>query len=423
MRIDIDYGRGTLPVEVPDGNLAGVLRTSEVKCVGDVGTAVRGALEKPIGCAPLGEIARGRSDACVVIPDKTRPLPNAEVLPAVLSTLEAAGIPREKILILVATGLHRPNEGDELVDLVGAEIAATYRCENHVARDEPAHVDLGVTSLGVPVSVDRRYVRSQLKVLVGLVEPHFMAGFSGGRKMVCPGICAARTICAFHSPPLLENPRATTAVLEGNPVHETALETARSAGVDFTVNVAINETREVAGVFAGELEKAHESTCAFVAGFTTAYVSEKVPIVVTSAGGFPLDDTFYQAVKGMVGPLPILRHGGTVIIAAAVGEGIGSEEYTRTMRETDDWRAFMAWIKQPGNFVIDQWELEMQAKVMQHGEIMMFSDGMTDEEIGSCFVTPVSSVEEGIRRALAKHGPGARIAVIPQGPYVITRVG
>ena len=422
MRVRLEYGRRGLDVELPGRNVAAVLRGAKVEPIVDVEQRLRNVLGEPIGCAPLVEIARGKRNACIVIPDKTRPLPNAVVLPAILATLEDAGIPAENVTILIATGLHRPNQGEELIELVGDEIAGRWRCENHDARDEAAHVHLGRTSRAVPMLVDRRYVEADLKILVGLVEPHFMAGYSGGRKMVCPGICAARTIKAFHGPALLEDPNAAGAVLAGNPVHETALETAKAAGVDFTVNVAIDESRNIVGVFAGELEKAHEATCSLVRDFTTACIRQRVPIVVTSAGGYPLDDTFYQAVKGMVGPLPVLEEGGTVIIAAAIGEGIGSDEYERLMTGTTDWRAFREWIMQPGNYVVDQWEFQMQVKALEHAEIVMVSDGMTHEELESCFVTPAASVEDAVEAALAKHGADARIAVIPQGPYVTVKV-
>ena len=422
MRVGLEYGRGRLDVELPDQNVAGVLRAATVGRIVDIDGGLRRVLAEPVGCASLADIARDKRNVCVVIPDKTRPLPNAAVLPAVLTTLEEAGIPGEDITLLIATGLHRPNEGEELIELVGDEIAGAWRCENHVARDEAAHVDLGTTSRGVPMLVDRRYVEADLKILVGLVEPHFMAGYSGGRKMVCPGICSARTIKTFHSPALLEDRSATTGVLEGNPVHETSLETATAAGVDFTVNVALDESRNVVGLFAGELEGAHEAACSFVRGLTTASICEEVPIVVTSAGGYPLDDTFYQAVKGMVTAMPILKKDGTLIIAAAIGEGIGSEEYTRLMKETKDWRAFREWIMEPGNFVVDQWEFEMQVRVLAHAETVMVSDGMTHEDMRSCFVTPASSVEEAVKAALARHGANAKIAVIPQGPYVTAKV-
>jgi len=422
VRVRLEYGHNGLDVELPDRNLAAVLRASSVQAIGDVEERMRRVLAEPVACASLADVARGKRNACVVIPDKTRPLPNALILPAILSTLESAGVPREAVTLLIATGLHRPNEGEELIELVGDDVAGAWRCENHVARDEAAHDDLGATSRDVPMLVDRRYVEADLKVLVGLVEPHFMAGYSGGRKMVCPGICAARTIKAFHSPPLLEDPNATTAVLESNPVHETSLEVARAAGVDFTVNVALDERRNIVGVFAGELEAAHEAACALVRDFTTASIAEKVPIVVTSGGGYPLDDTFYQAVKGMVTPMPILQQGGTLIIAAAVGEGIGSDEYKRLMTETKDWRAFREWVMKPGNFVIDQWEFQMQVRVLAHAEIVMVGDGMTRQELEACFVTPASSVEQAVEQALAKHGADAKIAVIPQGPYVTVKV-
>jgi len=237
--------------------------------------------------------------------------------------------------------------------------------------------------------------------------------------MVCPGIAAADTILPFHSPPLLEDPRAAAGVLDGNPVHEISMEVARTAGVDFTFNVVIDATRRPVAVFAGSLEATHEAAAAFVADFASVALPESVPIAIASCGGYPLDDTFYQAVKGMMAPMPILQDDGTVIAVARIEEGIGSEEYTRLMMETADWRQFHEWIMDPTHFVIDQWELEMQIKILRRAEIVMVSEGLTDDVLRACFVTPASSVEAAVEYALAKHGRDARIAVLPQGPYVI----
>ncbi|MFH0962996.1 MAG: nickel-dependent lactate racemase [Planctomycetota bacterium] len=419
MKVEIDYGRGALGVDVPSTNLLAVLRAREMCPVADVEQEVRRAIGHPVSGAPLREIARGKRDACVVIPDKTRPLPNAQVLPAILRTLEEADLPRERILILIATGLHRPNEGSELDELVGERIARDYRCENHVARDRAGHKSLGRTLRGITIEVDRRYLSAQLKLLVGLVEPHFMAGFSGGRKMVCPGIASAGTITGLHSPALLENERATTGMLAGNPVHETSLEVARLAGADFTLNVAIDARRQVVAVFAGGLEPAHETAARFVRDFATARIERRVPVVVTSCGGYPLDDTFYQAVKGIVGAASVLQEGGTIVAAGRLGEGIGGEEYRRLMLGARDWRRLARSVLARGEVLIDQWEFEMHLRALRRGQTLFYTDGMDAATLARCFVTPVGSVEEGIAKALAKHGPGAEIAVIPQGPYVI----
>ena len=419
MRVELWYGKGTLPVEIPDENLVAVLRKKEVEPLPDPEGAVERALESPIASRPLSEIAKGRRDACVVISDITRPVPNKVVLPPILRTLERCGIPKDKITILVATGMHRPTTDEELDWMVGEEIRKNYRIVNHVARDRSSLVYLGETSLGTPIWLNRLFYESDLKILTGLIEPHFMAGYSGGRKAVCPGLVGPETMRVFHGPRHLEDPRAETGVIEGNPLHIDATEIARKAGVDFIVNVAVDEKRRVIGVFAGDLEEAFMEGVRFVEDCVKAEVSEPADIVVTSAGGYPLDATFYQTVKAMVVPLPAVKEGGTIIVASALSEGIGGPEYTETLLSLDDIHKFVERLWDPDFFVLDQWEIEEQAKALRKAKVSLYSDGLDKETLSKLFVEPLSSVEEGIERALSEHGPDAKIIAIPEGPYVM----
>lgn len=420
MRIDLEYGRRGLPAELPDDRLRAVLRLNPMPPLPDQGGGVLAALREPIGAPPLAELARGRRDACIVICDVTRPVPNRTILPEVIGELERAGIAPERITILVATGNHRPNEGDELVEMIGADLAARYRVVNHhsAADEEQAH--LGRSRAGVDILVDRTYVEADLKILTGLIEPHFMAGYSGGRKIVCPGLTSLRTVHYFHSPALLEDERATNGVLDGNPLHEFALEVCERAGVDFTVNVVIDERRDICGVFAGGLEEAHAAGVAFSDRICRVPFDEPAEVVVTSSAGYPLDTTFYQAVKGMVGALPALKPGGTIIIAAELSEGIGGEEFTRMLLETDDPERFMADILAPGHvFEKDQWEVEMLVRVLRKGSVMVVSDRVEPELLNRCLVTAMPTVEAAVEAALARAGAEAGVIAIPSGPYCI----
>jgi lactate racemase len=233
MRVRLDYGRTGLEVELPDERVVGPLGIRAAEPVANVDARVRELLAAPIGTPPLAELARGRKSACILICDITRPVPNSVLLPPILETIEAAGIPRDRILILIATGLHRPNEGDELVELVGPEIAANYRVENHHGKVLAEHTYLGTTAKGVPVWIDSRYIEADLKITTGLIEPHLMAGYSGGRKLICPGIAALETVKVWHGPDFLEHPKADCGFLEGNPVHEENTRIGRMAGCDF----------------------------------------------------------------------------------------------------------------------------------------------------------------------------------------------
>lgn len=422
MNLTLDYHKTGLEVRVPDENLAAVLNMRETPPLDDPVAETREALRRPVAGPPLEELARGRRNACVVVSDITRPVPHDIILPPLLECLERSGIRPEDITLLVATGLHAPMSEDQLRETLTGAVVDRYPVINHVARNSEEQADLGTTSTGIPIRVDRRYVGSDLKVLTGLIEAHFMAGYSGGRKLVAPGLVGVETIEHLHGPKILEHPNATTGVLDGNPLHEAALEIARRARVDFILNVSMDEDRRVTGVFAGELDRAHRYGVGHVDGMVVATVEEPVDIVVTSSAGYPLDTTFYQAVKGMVGVLDILKEGGSIVIAAGCADGIGSAEFEGLLRKTTDIDAFIEWIQQPGVFTIDQWEIEELVKALKKGRIYLYTDGLSDDDARACLVEPVSSVEAGIARAIERHGAGATIAVVPRGPYVIPRV-
>ncbi|MXY98397.1 MAG: nickel-dependent lactate racemase, partial [Gemmatimonadetes bacterium] len=416
MNITLDYHKSGLEVSVPDENLAAVLNMRDTPPLDDPVAATREALQRPVAGPSLSEIARGRRNACVVVSDITRPVPHDIILPPLLECLERSGIRPVDITLLVATGLHAPMDEEQLRETLTAEVVDRYPVVNHVARNGNEQEDLGFTSTGIPIRVDRKYVESDLKVLTGLIEAHFMAGYSGGRKLVAPGLVGVETIEHIHGPGILEHPNATTGVLDGNPLHEAALEIARRAGVDFILNVAMDEDRRITGVFAGELDQAHRHGVRHVDGMVVASVEEPVDIVVTSSAGYPLDTTFYQAVKGMVGVLDILKEGGSIVIAAGCDDGIGSEEFEDLLRKTTDIDAFIHSIQQPGVFTIDQWEIEELVKALKKGRVYLYTDGLDDDDVRDCLVEPVPSVEAGIESALKRHGAGATIAVVPRGP-------
>ncbi len=422
MRVHLAYGRTGLEVDLPDRNVVKCLRYRPAAPLADFQEAVRDVLARPTGAAPLAELARGRSSACVVISDITRPVPNAVLLPPILATLEQSGIPRDRILILVATGLHRPNTRDELVEMVGPPIVEAYRIENHHGRELSEHAYVGESPRGVPVWIDNRYLGAELKITTGLIEPHFMAGFSGGRKLVCPGLAGFPTIKAWHSPTFLEHPGARSGVLRDNPVHEENTWIARRAGCDFIVNAVIDESRRILSVVAGDMEKALHQGVSFVRPLVTDTVPVQVDIVVTTSAGYPLDATYYQSVKGMVAAMEIVRPGGTIIMAASLSEGIGSPEFRRIFEENASLDAFMERILTTDYFVMDQWQVEELAKVRRKARVKVVADGLTGEALSRLFVESAPSVEAAVAEGLAEYGPDATIAVIPEGPYVIAEL-
>ncbi len=423
MRVTLEYGREGLDVSLPDANIVKCLGYRAAKPIPDPGSATGEVLAAPSGSAPLADLARGRKSACVVICDVTRPVPNAVLLPPILETLESAGISRQEILILVATGLHRPNLGKELEEMVGPEIARTYRIENHDGLNGQAHTYLGESPRGVPVSIDSRYIQAELKIATGLIEPHFMAGFSGGRKLVCPGLAALETVRVWHGPRLLEHPKACVGVLDQNPVHEENTWIARRAGCDFIANTVIDADRRILKVVAGDMEAAFHEGVDFVRSLVVDRVPEPVDVVVTSSAGYPLDTTFYQSVKGMVAAADIVKPGGTVILAASMSQGIGSEPFQRLFQENSSIDQFMDRILGSDYFVMDQWQLEELAKIRRKARVVVVTDGLPQETLQKLFVESAPSVEDAVAECLSRYGSSATIAVIPKGPYVIAEVG
>lgn len=422
MRVHFEYGRTGLDAEIPEGLQVRTLAYKQSEPLPDPTASLREALEHPTGALPLAELAQGRKDACIVICDITRPVPNELILRPVLDTLESQGIPRDRILILVATGLHRPNEGDELIEMVGRHVVDHYRIENHHGQVLSEHTYLGDSPRGVPIWLDSRYVAADLKITIGLIEPHLMAGFSGGRKLICPGIAALETVRVWHGPSLLEHPRADCGILDGNPVHEENTWIARRAGCDFIVNVVIDAQRRPLKFVAGDMEQAFLEGVAFVRDVVTDTLPEPADIVVTSSAGYPLDTTFYQSVKGMTGALPVVKAGGTIILAASLSEGIGSPAFQQLFRDNPTLEVFMERILGRDYFVMDQWQLEELAKVRRKARVKVVSDGLSAETINGLFVESAPSIEQALAESLAEYGPQARVALIPKGPYVLAQL-
>lgn len=405
---------------MPADRVKAVLTSTYAPSLKNVEEKIRELLDNPIASPPLKEIARGKKKACVVISDVTRPVPNKLILPPLLSYIEEAGIKRENILILVATGLHRPNIGEELERIVGRNVMKNYRIENHIARDKSQQKYLGMTKRGTEIWINKLYIEADLKILTGLIEPHFMAGYSGGRKSICPGLAGVDTVKIQHGPHFLEHPNADNGIIEGNPFHEEALEIAKKVGVDFILNVTINKEREVTGIFAGDLEVAWEKGVRFIEQFVKVGIDEPVEVVLTHGGGAPLDATYYQTVKGMVGALPILKPGGTIIIASSCSEGVGSEEFRNLLYKSESLEMAVQRMYDPANFIIDQWEVEELAKVYKKAkDVYLYTDGLSEEEIRRCFAKPVGDLEKTIMNVLENYGKEAKLAVISEGPYII----
>ena len=422
MKVEMRYGTGTLPLEIPEVNVVEVLEIAESVPLPDENGAVREAIARPIASPPLAELAGGRESACIVISDITRPVPNKVILPPLLEVLEQSGIPREKITILIATGIHRPNNTEELETMVGSAIMETYRIVNHFSQKPETHTYLGKTENGTPVYINTTYLEADLKITTGLIEPHLMAGYSGGRKAICPGIASVETMKVMHGPELMEHPKSAVGILDGNPFHKEATEIAGMAGVDFNLNVAIDKHRSIIGIFAGELVESHRVGAAFVEKQAKVTLPAPADAVVVSSAGYPLDSTFYQAIKGLLTAVEIVKQGGSILLVAACSEGIGSKPFTDLIFKTDDLTAFVQGLYNPANFVIDQWQLEELAKVARKADIYFYTDGIPYHQRAKLFVHPLKTPQEGIQEILDRYGADAQIAVIPEGPYVLAQL-
>jgi len=418
MQLTLPYGLGSLRVEFPES--VRVLAGPRAPAISDPVRELKASLDAPIAAEPLDALARGRQSACVVVSDNTRPVPNRLLLPPILERLRASV---RRTCVLVATGLHAPLGEPEWAELF--EGCALEGCEVrcHDALDSSQLVSLGSTARGIPIELNRLYVDSELRVLTGLIEPHFMAGYSGGRKSICPGIAGAETIQWFHSPLLLESPHADSCRLEGNPVHEEATSVARRVGTDLIVNVAIDSERRVTNVVAGDLESAWHEGVRFVASQAEVPIEHEADIVITTNGGHPQDRNFYQAVKGLVAAARAVRKDGAILLLSECRDGIGSPSFRANLellRRLGDPQAYIDHISQPEHFTRDQWEVEKLVHVLRRTKnLFLLSDGLDSSDCATCFVRPVESVAGGIAKARAVAGSDAEILVMPEGPYLI----
>lgn len=395
---------------------AQLLETKAIAPIAEPEKAISESLVNPIGSKPLGEIAKGRDNACIVISDITRPVPNHQLLPPILETLEKAGMAREAITILIATGMHRPNLGEELKELVGPEIAANYRIENHYCNkgDEMREI---VRIKDAPIEINTRYLDADLKILTGLIEPHFYAGFSGGRKSILPGISSFATMKFMHSFAVIDQLQQANCRLSNNIFHDYALEVAERAGVDFIVNVVINQERQLAGIFSGDLDLAHRAGCEMVSEHAVVKLEQKMDLVVTSAGGYPLDASFYQVSKCLINARDILAENGTIVVACGCQEGLGNEEFCTIMRSNPTPEAFNHHHGDPKNFTIDQWCAQNIYQALAHAaKIHIYSPGLSKEDVDRFQGVKSEDLQTTLDALSESH---QRIAVIPDGPYVV----
>lgn len=420
--ISIPYGHGYLDALIPAKNLTGIYDTRTPSAAADQKREVERALDNPAGSKTLDELAKGKKSAVVITSDHTRPVPSKIIMPSILERLRSAS-PDIDITILVATGFHRGTTKDELENKLGKEIVANEKIVVHDASDESNLVSLGKLPSGGELVVNKLALETELLVAEGFIEPHFFAGFSGGRKSVLPGIASGRTVLANHCSEFIQSPFARAGVLENNPVHRDMVYAAEAARLAFIVNVVIDSEKRIVRAFAGDPFAAHGLGCEYLRGFCGVEVPES-DIVITGNGGYPLDQNVYQSVKGMTSGEAVCRDGGVIIMVASCSDGHGGESFYRNLAESESPLSLLEKVMRvPMDETLpDQWEFQILARILSKHIVILVTNDCPHDMLHNMHLKTASTIAEAIDAALKLCGENAKISVIPDGVSVIAKV-
>ena len=419
--IKVPYGRTGCKAVIPDRNFLGIYESSVPQAAKDQDGAVREALDHPIGSPLLEELARGKKTAVVITSDHTRPVPSRTIMPQILQRLRK-GNPEIQITILVATGFHRGTTKKELEEKLGTDIVAQEKIVVHDSGDEASLIKLGTLPSGGELIVNKLAAEADLLVGEGFIEPHFFAGFSGGRKSILPGIASRKTVLANHCSEFIQSPYARTGNLENNPIHRDMLFAAKTIGLDFIVNVVIDPSKKIVRAFAGDREKAHEKGCEFLRSLCQVNVPE-ADIVITSNGGYPLDQNVYQSVKGMTAGEAVCRDGGVIIISASCCDGHGGESFYKNLSEASTPEELLkktALIPRDQTKP-DQWEYQILARILAKHTVIVVTKDCDHKMLQAMHLQTANTLDEAYRKAIEIAGPDAKTAVIPDGVSVIAK--
>lgn len=421
MRVQLDYGSDGLGVDLPEERTV-VVAPRHVAAASDPEAALRAALRQPTAGPPLAALVKAGDTVAISVCDITRAQPRALMLQAIFAELPQ--LDPKDVTILIATGTHRANTRDELMTMLGADIVERYTVVNHDGRDDASLAFAGTTASGVPIWLNRRWLDATVRITTGFVEPHFFAGFSGGPKMVAPGLAGLATVLVLHDARHVGHPKATWGVTRGNPIHDDVREIARLTGVTFAVDVALNRDQAITKVFAGELFAEHAAACGHVQATAMSPVDGLFDVVLTTNSGYPLDQNLYQAVKGMSAAACIVKPGGTIICAAECRDGVPAHgAYGTLLRERSSPAALLEMIEAPGFVgVPDAWQVQVQALIQAKAQVLVKASGLTLEALRAAHFEPVTDVAMAVRGALASAGPEASLAVLPHGPQTIPYV-
>jgi len=419
VKVGLAYGSGRLEVELPDERTT-VVAPHHPPPAPDAVEAVRAALRKPIAGKPLREVARHGQTVAISICDGTRAQPRRIVVPAVLEELD--GIVRlEDVVVLVATGTHRGNTREELAEMLGQDVLDAVRVVNHDARDDSSLVWVGRHGNDVPVWLSREWLDADLRIETGFVEPHFFAGFSGGPKMVAPGLAGLETTLTLHDAGRIGHPSARWGITEGNPIHDDVRAIAAATGVDFALDVVIDANQRIVQAFGGELFAMHAAACETARRVAMLPLPEPFDVVVTSNSGYPLDQNLYQAVKGMSAAAQVVKDGGTIVCAAECRDGFPEHgSFKEELIAASSPAALLDAILDRERTVPDQWQLQIQATIQSRARVVMHTSHLTDGELASAHLEQTDDIAATVAHALG--GNGGRVCVLPEGPQTIPYV-
>jgi nickel-dependent lactate racemase len=413
----LEYGTSGLQVELPADRTT-VIEPVFIPLAPDPSSALRKALQSPIGKSPLRELGAAGKKIGISVCDITRAQPRELMIDALLS--EMPNVQMHDVTIFIATGTHRTNTEEELERMLGQKIARGCHVICHNARDNASMEYVGKTVSGVPVFLNREWVAAGFRITTGFVEPHFFAGFSGGPKMVAPGLASLETVMHLHDARRIGDPKATWGVTEGNPIHDDVREIARMTGVDFAFDISLNREQQVTAAFAGEILQEHAAACAAVRETAMRPVNTLFDVEVTTNSGYPLDQNLYQTIKGISAAAKIIKPGGTIICAAECRDGIPNHgAYGAILSSCASSAELLRMITTPGYSRPDQWQVQIQAQIQLKARVLLKSDGLSDDQIRAAHLEPIHDVAAAADEALRRAGPGACLCVLPQGPQTI----
>ncbi len=411
--LDLPYGNAYVKAHIPVNNLKRILNTKHVKGLSNEREQITASLRSPIASLPLLDRINKDDKVVVLVTDNTRPCPDDRLLPPILTELEH-NLSRDNITIIVALGLHPALNKNELIELLGLEIIENYNVVNHDVNDT---VHIGTTSNGTPVDINKRVVEADFRISTGFIEPHFFAGFSGGRKSIAPGVFSVRSAYINHSYKMIEHPCTRDGILDGNLLHADLLEQSKMARLDFIVNVLLNKQREITHVVSGDPVKAHEKGCELSREIAGVRVDSKADITITTNSGAPLDLDLYQSCKGMYTASKVTRDGGIVIIASACDTGIGPESFRELHASVNRPIEVLQKIKREQPIGV-QWQNQVLAVLQLRNDIYMVSE-LEHQVLRDMMLVPVNTVDEGLKKAFSILGNDAEITVIPEGPLIL----